>query len=105
MTDIPAPTPATEPVDVARTALKYVLRRIASDPDARYLFGAATETLRQLCMGYAALTPGITADEVQRQVLSTPQRQLGDSVWDRLERYRDECGKLEERIGQLGGYR
>ena len=82
----------TESEEIARRAIKYVLQRIATDPDARYLFGAATESLRQLCMGYAALTPGLTAEEVQRQVLATPQDQLGDSAWDRLRRCQDAGG-------------
>lgn len=105
MPDIPPPPAASEPTEIARAAIKYVLRRIAEDPDARYLFGACTESLRQLCMGYAALTPDITAEEVQRRVLATPQSALGESMWDRANRWRDECERLEERIGELGGYR
>jgi hypothetical protein len=103
--DIPPPETATEPMEIARNAIRYVLQRIARDPDARYLFGACTETLRQLCMGYAALTPGCTVEEIERRTLARPQDSLGPSAWDRLDEMREEQGRLEERIGELGGYR
>jgi hypothetical protein len=79
-----------EDVAIARKAMAYVLGRISEDPDARYLFGACTESLRQLCMGYAALSdPPMTAKEVEARVLARPQDFLGDSVWDKLRRLRE----------------
>lgn len=83
------------PTDVAREAISYVLRRIGSDPDARYLFGFATESLRQLCEGYAALSKEpMTAKEVEDLVLQRRQDSLGESAWDRIE-------KLTRRVGEL----
>lgn len=80
--DIPELT-QTERIDVAQTAIAYVLRRIVSDPDAAYVFGYGTESLRQLCRGYAALS-GESFVYVEARANEGLRHVHGESLHDRL---------------------
>lgn len=85
MPDIPPPAPGKTPEEIALGCVTYILRRVQGDPNAAWLFGWGTESFRQLCLAYAALT-GQPFEEIERLAKEGWMRCKGDSDVDRLRR-------------------
>ena len=93
MPDIPPPAPGKTPDEIALGCVTYIMRRVFEDPNAAWLFGWRTESFRQLCLAYAALT-GESFEEVERKSKEAWMRCPRDSDVERLQR---RIKELEER--------
>jgi len=83
------------PIDVAKDAVAYALRRVGTDPEFRWHM-IGTETLDRLCKAYAALTDRTSEDVMAEVRAHKPRPEVS-----RCEEHRDLLGAVREAIADL----
>ena len=101
MSDTNTSTPEIkkETIQLARTALGSVLKRIRDNPDVRYHMGACTQTFEDVKAAHAALT-GMSEEEIEENTFIQLTRQSASEKLSRIRDIADSSTNTEMRLIQ-----